>query len=65
MWTVIYIAQNKESVDKLQAFLEKEGILVKIRPVGKKTSEEDGCFEVLVPDSEVQDAHVVMIEQGF
>ena len=38
---------------------------MKIRPVGKKTSAEDGCYEVLVPDSEVQDAHVVMIEQGF
>ena len=23
MWTVIYIAQNKESVDKLQAFFGK------------------------------------------
>ena len=33
MWTVVYMAQTKEIVMKLQQILEKEGLLVKIRPV--------------------------------
>lgn len=36
MWTVVYMAQNKEMAEKLKAILEAEGILVKLNPVSQK-----------------------------
>lgn len=65
MWTVVYMAQNKEVVQKLQEILEKEGLLVKIRPISKGASDDDSYFEVLVPQSEIEEAHSIIIEKGF
>ncbi|MCX7715176.1 MAG: hypothetical protein N2171_05575 [Clostridia bacterium] len=63
MWTVIYMAQSKEIVEKLQALLESRGILVKVRPVNKKDiDDKDCCYEVLVPESEVEQAHDIIID---
>lgn len=65
MWTVVYMAQNKEIVTKLQDFLEKEGLLVKIRPMSKNSNNKDNYYEVLVPESEVEEAHSIIIDTGF
>jgi len=66
MWTVVYMAQSKEIVSKLQELLEKEGLLVKIRPISKNAeSDEDNYYEVLVPESEVEEAHMLIIETGY
>ncbi len=65
MWTVVYMAQSKEIATKLQELLTKEGILVKLRPVSKNHENNDNYFEVLVPESEVEEAHSVIIEKGF
>lgn len=65
MWTVVYMAQSKEVVLKLQQVLEKEGLLVKIRPVSKNTENNDNYYEVLVPESEVEEAHSIIIDTGF
>ncbi len=65
MWTVVYMAQSKEIVDKLQQILEKEGLLVKIRPISKNRENSDNYYEVLVPESEVEEAHSIIIDTGF
>jgi hypothetical protein len=39
--------------------------LVKIRPVSKSANEEEGYYEVLVPEVEVEEAHSILIEQGY
>ena len=65
MWTVVYMAQNRETANRLEAILTGEGILVKIRPISKNPDQSDSCFEILVPEAEVEEAHGVMIEQGF
>ncbi len=65
MWTVIYIARNKENALALQKALEKEGILVKLRTACKDDSEEENCYEVLVPAAEVEEAHSIIIDIGF
>lgn len=65
MWTVVYMAQSKEIATKLQDFLTEEGILVKIRPISKNHENNDNYFEVLVPESEIEEAHSVIIEKGF
>ena len=65
MWTVVYMAQSKEIACKLQQLLSDEGILVKLRPISKNHENNDNYYEVLVPESEVEEAHSVIIEKGY
>ncbi len=64
MWTVVYMAQNKDMAEKLKSILEEEGILVKLSPVNQK-EKNDNYFEVSVPEGEVEEAHSIIIEKGF
>ena len=61
MWTVVYIAQSKESADKLYGLLDNTGLLAKVKPVAGGTGAEN-CYEVLVPNTEVDQAHTVLID---
>ena len=63
MWTVIYMAKTKDSVIEVQKILEQESLAVRIRPVGEGT--DDGFFEILVPETEAQLAHAVLIRNGY
>lgn len=63
MWTVIYMAQTKESVLKVQELLAGANLAVKVRPVGGET--EDCYYEILVPETESQMAHKILIENGY
>ncbi len=65
MWTVVYMAQSKDIATKLQEILSNEGILVKLRPISKNHGNNDNYYEVLVPESEVEESHSVIIEKGF
>lgn len=65
MWTVVYIAQSKEIATRLQDILQKEGLLVKIRPISKNEENGDNYYEVLVPEAEVSEAHSIIIEKGY
>ena len=62
MWTVVYIARTKDMADKLQKILEDDGMLVKVRPICKSTDGSDTSYEVLVPESEVEQAHGLIID---
>lgn len=64
MWTVIYMAQTKESVLKVQQILEKASLAVRVRPVGGGGA-DDGYFEILVPETESQLAHTILIQNGY
>jgi len=59
MWTVIYIAQSKEGATKLQDMLSEQGVLVKTRQIGK-AKYSDGIYEILVPETEVEDACTIL-----
>jgi hypothetical protein len=63
MWTVIYMAQTRESVLKIQELLVQANIAVRVRPVGEKTDE--GYYEILVPETEAQEAHTTLIKNGY
>lgn len=65
MWTVVYMAQSREIALNLQEILSAEGILVKLRAICKSNDNQDNYFEVLVPEAEVEEAHGVIIENGF
>ena len=61
MWTVVYIAPGKRQADIYRDALEKEGFLVKVRPLGLigQTDDPDAAetdFEVLVLESELEEA---------
>lgn len=62
MWTVVYMAQDRESVERLQQLLEQQSILVMVRPVNKQATDDDCCYEVLVPESEVEQTHNIIID---
>lgn len=65
MWTVIYMAQSKESVLKVQKLLAESSLAVRVRPVGEGEGAEDGYFEILVPETETQLAHAILIRNGY
>ncbi|SHK28068.1 DUF2007 domain-containing protein [Desulforamulus aeronauticus] len=56
MWTVVYIAPNKKQAEKLQQALSQEGLLVKLRNIGLPNGNDNGSVEILVPESEVDEA---------
>jgi len=56
MWTVVYIAPTKGVAEKLQDVLATEGLLVKLRSLGLNPERETGSVEVLVPESELDEA---------
>jgi hypothetical protein len=60
MWTVVYIAPNRVSAENLKNVLVKEGVLVQLRPVGLPQSGDANSVEVLVPESEVEEAHELL-----
>lgn len=56
MWTVVYIAPSKKEADKLQKILADEGFLVKLRVIGLPHANDACSIEILVPESEVDEA---------
>jgi hypothetical protein len=65
MWTVVYLAKNKKLADKVGELMSREGVLVKLQPVSKNTGDEDSYFEILVLESEVEEAHNILYELGY
>lgn len=63
MWTVVYMANTKQDAELIQKILVEEGFLVKIKPISK--SNEEGINEVLVPRSEVEEAHNILMQRGY
>lgn len=55
MWTVVYIAPNKAVADRLKGILSQEGFMVSLRAIGLNGN-ESGAVEILVPESEVDEA---------
>lgn len=60
MWTVVYIAQNRVIAEQLKQALSNEGLLVMLRPLGVPQLGDAGSVEILVPESEVEEAHEIL-----
>lgn len=63
MWTVVHIAPDAPGASLAKSVLEAEGILVRLRPVGVSCLGESGSVEVLVPESEAEEAQQVLSER--
>ncbi len=62
MWTVVYISQNEDVAKEIKHLLENSQILVMMRSVGEE--EEQKSFEILVPETEVEQAHTIIINNN-
>ncbi|HHW40878.1 MAG TPA: DUF2007 domain-containing protein [Syntrophomonadaceae bacterium] len=60
MWTVVYIASNRTTAETLKKILNKEGLLVMLRPTGIPHFGDESTVEVLVPESEAEEAHEIL-----
>lgn len=60
MWTVIYIAPNRAIAEKYKKSLTDEGMLVQLRPIGSAHLGEHASVEILVPESEAEEAHEIV-----
>ncbi|MDD3465248.1 MAG: hypothetical protein PHH07_07205 [Candidatus Cloacimonetes bacterium] len=65
MWKVVYMAQTKNTANHIRDLLTKEGFLIKIKPVYKNVSDEENYYEILVPQTEVQEVHTILMENGY
>ena len=63
MWIVVYTAQTKETAEQVAHYLEEAGLLFKVRPIAAAADSENACFDVLVPESEAEQAHNVLIDR--
>lgn len=64
MWTVIYIAMNRAQAEKLKNLLCEEGILANTRPAGLSSAQGDGLYEILVLESEADEAHAILCQHA-
>jgi hypothetical protein len=60
VWTVVYIAPNKATAEMLKNYLAGEGLLVMLRSIGVPHLGDSGSVEILVPESEVEEAHEII-----
>ncbi len=56
MWTVVYIAPSRSVAESLQNVLNSEGLLVMLRTIGLPHVGDSSAVEILVPESEVDEA---------
>ncbi|MEA4883785.1 MAG: glutamate decarboxylase [Clostridia bacterium] len=60
MWTVVYIAPNRSEAELVKNMLEVEGLLVTLRPIGVPQLGDSANVEVLVPETEAEEAHDIL-----
>ncbi len=65
MWKVVFITQNKETATRITELLREAGLIVKLRSTGAKDDGVYGCYEILLPESEVEEGHKILIEEMF
>lgn len=65
MWTVVYLSQERDSIDSLVEELGKKEIKAKIRPVNKESKTAGEYFEVLVTEEDIDTTHSIIIESGY
>ncbi|HHY04909.1 MAG TPA: hypothetical protein GX534_06970 [Thermoanaerobacterales bacterium] len=64
MWTVIYVATDEDNAKVVENAIKSEGILAKTREV-LKSKRHGCCIEILVPETEAQEAQEVILEKNL
>lgn len=63
MWTVVYISQTEQRAHELMKIFTDNQIISRLRNVECDT--DNGCFEVLVPQTELNIAQDLIFENEF
>ncbi|MCC8160633.1 MAG: hypothetical protein LIO53_04910 [Oscillospiraceae bacterium] len=62
MWTVVYVSQSMETSKKLVDVLLTNRVISKLRRANSCGQGEGGCYEVLVPSTELETAQDLIFE---
>ncbi len=65
MWTVVYMTPNRQIADNVQKILEKNTLITRMRSVKGDESRCGSYYELLVPESELQQALSLIIDANF
>ncbi len=65
MWKVVYMARSKDIADSINNLLSREGFWIKLKPVYRNVSIQDNYYEILVPESEAEEVHAMLMENGY
>lgn len=65
MWTVVYISPNKVIAEQIKSLIANEGLMVMLRPIGVPHLGDSGSVEVLVLESEAEEANQILTENLF
>lgn len=63
MWTVVYVSQTEDKALSLAELFEANKIISRIHNAGNE--ENSGCYEVLVPQTELTAAQDLIFENEF
>ncbi|MGI6605930.1 MAG: DUF2007 domain-containing protein [Peptococcia bacterium] len=64
MWKVVYISPNKVVAEQIKTLLTNEGILVMLRSAGVPHLGDSGPVEVMVPETEAEEASMILTENA-
>lgn len=62
MWKVVYISPNMAIAEQIKTLLTNEGLLVMLRSAGVPHLGDSGPVEVMVPESEAEEASLILTE---
>lgn len=65
MWTVVYIVSNRVRAEFIKEKLVSEGLLVTLRYTGVPGPENGRAVEIMVPESEAEEAHEILASTVF
>ncbi len=65
MWRVVYMARTRTMADHINELLVREGFLIKLKPVYRNVPEEENYYEILAPNTEAQEIHNILMQNGF
>ena len=62
MWTVVYMSQDREKIDKILTVLEQKQIMTMLKAAGVDDFETGTVFEILVPKTEIETAQEIIFD---
>lgn len=65
MWMVVYVTEQESKAYHIRELLADEGFVAKIKSINEDKIARGCLYEILVPQSEVNDIHVVLMEHGY
>lgn len=65
MWIVIHMARGEEAAGSAAELLKAEGVLTKIRAVYRNLPPNENYYEILVLQSEAEEARDILLEKNI